>query len=91
MFDGQEGGSWTINPTTNKWCTTWDKLLAFALMYTALVTPYEVAFLIPQIDALFCVNQLVNLLFLVDVVLQVCEGMGVGVGVGEAETGSLSH
>jgi len=67
---GATNSSWTINPTTNKWCSTWDKLLALALLYTAIVTPYEVAFLVPQIDALFCVNQLVNFLFLVDVVLQ---------------------
>ena len=62
--------NWTINPTTNPWCSSWDKMLAGALLYTALVTPYEVAFLVPAVDALFGVNQFVNVVFLFDVALQ---------------------
>ena len=45
------------------------------LLFTATVTPYEIAFVDEaQIDAMFVLNQLVNLVFLADVGLQVWRG-----------------
>ncbi len=41
-------------------------LVVLALVFTALVTPYEVAFLVPTWDGLFAVNRLIDLVFLKD-------------------------
>jgi hypothetical protein len=42
-----------------------------ALVFTATVTPYEVAFVETKIGAMFAINRLVDLLFFSDMVLQV--------------------
>jgi hypothetical protein len=44
--------------------------LFFALVFTALITPYEIAFLEPKLDALFGINMAVQFVFLVDLGLQ---------------------
>lgn len=49
----------------------WDALSVFALLFTAFSSPFEVAFLITaEVDGLFVVNRLVDLIFFVDMVLQ---------------------
>ena len=48
---------------------TWDALMILLLLYTASVTPYEVAFLTTSLDALFVVNRCVDLYFLADMAL----------------------
>jgi len=52
---------------------TWDAALASALIFTAIVTPYEVAFLGPTDDAsnpIFILNRLVDAILLLDMGMQ---------------------
>lgn len=45
----------------------WDIIIAVLLLFTALVTPYEVAFISTQFNALFYINRIVDLMFLLDI------------------------
>ena len=57
-------GSCVVNP---KKTGKWDAVMVICLVFTAIVTPYEVAFLdMSVINALWFINQLVNILFLID-------------------------
>ena len=57
-------GSCVVNP---KKTGKWDAVMVICLIFTAIVTPYEVAFLdMSVINALWFINQLVNILFLID-------------------------
>ena len=50
----------------------WEALLAVALCFTAIITPYEVGFLelsTSPLDGLFIVNRVVDVIFLIDLVL----------------------
>jgi hypothetical protein len=49
----------------NAFFKRWDGMVMLALLFTASVTPFEVAFLTPGINTLFFLNRLVDLLFLV--------------------------
>jgi hypothetical protein len=51
-------------------CQNWDLVMILALLFTATVTPYEVAFVDTKIDAVFYVNRFVDLLFLMDIAIQ---------------------
>ena len=77
-LDGQGGGAWwrcspqclmhvpTLQPT-------WDIVTAVALIFTALVTPFEVGFLSPSTsaaDPLWLINRLIDLVFVVDIIFQ---------------------
>mmetsp|Transcript_23006 Transcript_23006/g.51880 ORF Transcript_23006/g.51880 Transcript_23006/m.51880 type:complete len:641 (+) Transcript_23006:272-2194(+) len=68
-----------INPDGN-FMQKWDSVTTLALLFTAIVTPYEVAclgaeapadtpFLVLLSDGLWVINQLVNLVFVVDMFL----------------------
>ena len=70
MGDVKTIGRWTINPRGKRWCNNLDSCIAFSLLYTAIVTPFEIAFLEPGIDALFVMGNIVNLVFIVDMLLQ---------------------
>ena len=59
-----------VDPRTSPYLSVWDGVTALALVYTALVTPYEVAFLQPDLVGLFVVNRLVDVVFIIDIVLQ---------------------
>lgn len=48
----------------------WDWLILLLLIYTATVTPFDVAFLGSGVDGLFFVNRFVDLVFLADLVMQ---------------------
>lgn len=66
-------GAWTINPIGNKWCAAFDQVIAVALVWTAIVTPYELAFLgkdAGKFNAMFFLGQAVNLVFIIDLILQ---------------------
>lgn len=53
------------------WVQYWDLATALALLYTATVTPFEVCLgMKTQMGALLMVNQLVNLIFIVDIFVQ---------------------
>lgn len=58
-----------ILPET-KWMQRWDMCTFLALIFTALVTPYEVACLSAQLNGLFFVNRLIDGIFIVDMFLQ---------------------
>ena len=63
-----------IDPRQSKYIGHWDTLTSVALIFTALVTPFEVSFLEPptlsSLDALFFINRLIDAVFTCDMVLQ---------------------
>ena len=61
-----------IDPRASRWLGTFDVLSVLALAFTALVTPWEVAFLSTSgvIDWLFVVNRIVDSIFLLDILIQ---------------------
>lgn len=60
---------WLVMPESNA-MQYWDVVAMFALFFTAIVTPYEVALLKTKAHSpLFYVNRLVDLVFLADLVL----------------------
>jgi hypothetical protein len=54
------------NPTLHKW----DIVMILAILFSAVVTPFEVAFIETKFDALFIVNRIVDALFVVDMYIQ---------------------
>jgi potassium voltage-gated channel Eag-related subfamily H protein 7 len=64
-------GSFFFHPQS-KYMRRWDVTTAFLMLYVALVTPYEVAFLSESMtpDALTIINLCVDLLFLIDIFMQ---------------------
>ena len=61
---------WVIDPRTSLAIAYWDVTTATALLFTALITPFEVAFLTPGDLALFVVNRAIDSIFLIDLFLQ---------------------
>ena len=59
---------WILDPH-NPRILAWDQLVGLLLVFTALVTPYEVAFLPTRFGALFVANRAVDLAFLSDLVM----------------------
>lgn len=67
----RERKSITISPVKNKYLDQWNILMAIAVFYTALVTPFEIAFIQEaEFGALFVINMIVNGVFLGDITLQ---------------------
>ena len=59
-----------INPRST-YVGYWDLLTGLALIYTATVTPFEVCLGMPtSLNALFVVNQVINLIFVIDIIVQ---------------------
>ena len=50
------------------WMGHWDAATGLALVFTALVTPYEVAMLETRENPLFYVNRFIDLIFYIDIV-----------------------
>ena len=68
--------SWfLVDPRTSKHLATWDAFVGLLLCFTALVTPFEVAFLpVPTVvNGRFVVNRIVDIAFVMDMALQVWE------------------
>ena len=69
-----------IDPRTNCWMPIWDMVMLFALGFTASWTPYEVTFLTEANvlrdgpDALWILNRVMDLLFIMDILL-ICNTM----------------
>jgi hypothetical protein len=62
-----------IDPRSSPFISYWDTSTALALIFTAVVTPFEVAFLsgpIDPLDPLFIINRLIDLVFIMDMVFQ---------------------
>jgi hypothetical protein len=55
----------------------WDLLMMALLVFTATVTPYEVAFLVFKINWLFAINRIVDFFFLLDLIFQFFIPLGV--------------
>eukprot|EP00937_MAST-01D_sp_MAST-1D-sp2_P006798 g6798.t1 len=62
---------WVLDPAS-RWMRRWDVAVVLCLVFTAIVTPYEVAVLpplsYPDLDALFVFNRLVDFVFVTDMV-----------------------
>jgi hypothetical protein len=58
-----------ISPT-NPQIGQWDMVTFAALVFTAIVTPPEVAFGTPKLDGLFVINRMIDITFGIDMVLQ---------------------
>jgi len=73
---GQVKSMWVIDPRKSKFIGRWDLAAGLALMFTAIVTPYEVGFLQPvpaderMSDALFLCNRVIDIVFVIDMILQ---------------------
>ena len=66
---------WIIDPLKVSWPAYWDLAATLALLYTAIVTPVEVAFVqAPSGDdvynTLFWANRVIDIIFLIDMALQ---------------------
>jgi hypothetical protein len=62
-----------IDPRTSKFLSIWDSLGGLALLYTAIATPYEVAFLEPDTNPAtprFIIDRIVDVFFALDMILQ---------------------
>ena len=60
-------GAWVVNP---KKTGKWDAVMVICLIFTAIVTPYEVAFLdMSVVNALWYINWIVNVLFFIDMII----------------------
>lgn len=60
-----EGGPWVVLPTV-KWMWKWDLTTSSALVFTAFVTPYEVAMLETELNELFWINRCIDVVFVID-------------------------
>lgn len=54
----------------SKFMQNWDFVTLFALIFTAIVTPYEVALLETEINGLFFVNRMIDTIFIWDMLMQ---------------------
>ena len=73
MLSRQKKNPMLVDPRTSKRLSYWDAFVGLLLVYTALLTPYEVAFLPVPSDARnarFILNRLVDLFFVVDMCVQ---------------------
>jgi potassium voltage-gated channel Eag-related subfamily H protein 7 len=59
---------WLVSPGSKRFAR-WQGTIALLLVFTAIVTPFEVAFLEMKIDGLFWVNRVVDLCFMMDMLL----------------------
>lgn len=72
--------TWVIDPRTCKWMIYWDFSMILAMAFTAIVTPYQIAFLAPPLvltqgaDALWVANRISDVFFFADVLI-VCNTM----------------
>ena len=62
-------GSGLVINLESPFISQWDIVTVYALLFTALVTPYEIGFVDLSLDPLFWINRLVDTVFLADIVL----------------------
>jgi hypothetical protein len=67
VHDMEQHEKFFIHPETSEFMKTWDLILALALTFTAAVTPLEIAFFQTELDALFFVNRMVDIIFIIDI------------------------
>ena len=63
---------WVIDPRSSRAASSSDIVVAVALIFTILVTPWEVSFLAPaqEVDLLFVFNRIMDTIFFVDMCFQ---------------------
>ena len=62
-----------IDPRTSKFLSVWDFLGSLPMLYTAIATPYQVAFLEPDANPAtprFIIDRIVDVFFVLDMILQ---------------------
>ena len=62
-----------LDPRTSSFLRSWDVIMGLALIFTAVVTPFEISFMPQSCSALapmFVINRMLDLLFIIDMVLQ---------------------
>jgi potassium voltage-gated channel Eag-related subfamily H protein 7 len=64
-----EKHDWVLDPT-GRFMRKWDFIVSYLLLFTALVTPFEVAFLKSKLNFLFVVNRMVDIGFIADMIIQ---------------------
>lgn len=80
---------WVIDPRQSSAVNYWDGVTMLAMIFTALVTPFEVGFVdSPPLDErggnpLFWINRVVDIIFVLDMLLQFCLGYAVAAGGGK--------
>ena len=65
---------WVIDPRDSRVLSIWDGITTAALVYTAVLTPFEVGFLSASttVDAWFVINRILDVIFILDMCLQFC-------------------
>jgi len=53
-----------------KYMKVWDMIIGICLLYTAMLTPFEVAFMETQLDGWFIMNIVIMLVFIKDIIMQ---------------------
>ena len=69
LLESEKNRGWVIDPRRSKFIMYWDIITSVALVFTATVTPYEVALLDPRMDVLWIINRLVDSIFGLDIIL----------------------
>jgi hypothetical protein len=64
-----KGRTMTIDPRDNEWMTRWDFFMLILMAFTAIVTPFEVAFLQPKFNAMYVINRIVDTGFVTDMIM----------------------
>ena len=62
-----------IDPRTSRFIPIWDNLMGIALVFTALMTPFEISFIPPNDDprsGFWIINRILDSIFLFDMLLQ---------------------
>jgi potassium voltage-gated channel Eag-related subfamily H protein 7 len=78
---------WYIIRPTSLFMSCWDAVTSIALIITALATPFEVAFLDNDgVDALFLMNRIIDVIFIVDMALAFFLMYRIETGGGEADS-----
>ena len=73
VADSQSGmKSLVVDPRVSHRLWMWDMTTALALVFTCMVTPFEVSFLVEATTPLFVINRLIDVVFLLDIALQFC-------------------
>jgi len=61
---------WVVNPETSRFMQKWDGVTIAALLFVAVVTPYEVCFLETKWDWMLAINLVINVIFITDMTMQ---------------------
>mmetsp|Transcript_30932 Transcript_30932/g.72530 ORF Transcript_30932/g.72530 Transcript_30932/m.72530 type:complete len:863 (+) Transcript_30932:37-2625(+) len=69
LRDALKARIYVIDPHST-YMRLWDFILVFCLVYTALVTPYEIAFIPDRDSILLVINRIVDIVFIKDMIMQ---------------------